>query len=133
MRWQLLAPLGLVLLAGCSGLGGALGGESAEGSWEHRIVVENGYGETQTVTVTVDTDSGGVVNETQEVDPDERWVVTTLSNGTSDGNYSVTVSTTRHGDEVTHEGQVGGGSGATRVVVGEGTVASCSGNVTCYE
>lgn len=127
MRRQVLVALCVLLLAGCSGLGG----ESKE-SWEYRIVVENGYTDAQTVTATVETDGGVVVNETRQVAPGERWVVTTLTDDAGSGNYSVAVSTAAHGEEVTHQAGTAG-SGATRIILGEGHIVSCGGNVTCYQ
>jgi hypothetical protein len=132
MRRQVLVGLGVVLLAGCSGLGAVVDGGSADQSWEYRIVVESGYSDARNVTVSVDTDAGAL-NETKQLAPGEQWVVTTLTDDDAgSGTYAVAVSTAQNGDEVTHEAQTAG-SGVTRIVLGEGRIVSCGGNVTCYQ
>jgi hypothetical protein len=96
-----------------------------------RFVVENGYADTQTVTVTIDTHgSGPVINETRQLTPDEQWVVTTLNESTLQNGYTMTASAER--DAVSHETSTSASvKGATLIVVGESLV-TCEGNLSCY-
>jgi hypothetical protein len=136
MRRRILAAILLISLAGCTGLGVVMDDDPTEEPWNYRVVVENGYYSTAEFTVSLETDAGGrVLNETRSLTPDERWVVTTLSESELEsGEYSVTVSTAEYSRDVTDEGTVAD-AGATLLVVGGATggIVTCGGNVTCYE
>ena len=116
----------LLLFSGCN-----INTGSPPSDGQTRFVVENGYADAQTVTVTIDTHgSGPVINETRQLTPDDQWVVTTLNESTLHNGYTMTTSAER--DAVSHETSTSpSGKGATLVVVG-GSVVTCEGNLSCY-
>ena len=126
-RVAIIAALAVLLLfSGCSIITG-----SPPSDGQTRFVVENGYADAQTVTVTIDTHgSGPVINETRQLTPDEQWVVTTLNESTLHNGYTMTASAER--DAVSHETSTSpSGKGATLIVIG-GSVVTCEGNLSCY-
>lgn len=115
-----------VLLAGCS----SITGPTPHDRGQYRFVIENGYAEAQTVTVTIDTRGGGpVINETRRLTPDERWIVTTLQTSILKNGYTVTVSTDGESSRLESSAT---STGATLLVVGEGYTLRCFGSLTCY-
>ena len=145
MKKQLLLTLCLLLLAGCSGIIGNTPPTSpseTDESWEHRVVVENGYDTTREFTVTLTTKGGhSVVNKTHQVGADERWVATTLTESEhSDQEYRLRVGAAEDGlvsrpINATPQEGVTRISGATLYKFSHsGTeVHECGGNVTCYK
>ncbi|WP_415380895.1 hypothetical protein [Halosimplex sp. TS25] len=144
MKKHLSLALCLLLLAGCSSIGGegphTPTSESNE-PWEYGIAIENGY-ETQEFTVTLMTKSGrSIVNETHRIDSGAQWKATTLTESKHSGqDYLLAISATDEGNPVekeisaTSQETVSYTSGATLYKFGpSGTgVYNCGGNATCY-
>ncbi|WP_135663881.1 hypothetical protein [Halorhabdus rudnickae] len=114
-----------VLCSGCVGITDT----TPDDHGQYRFVVENGYGETQNVTVTIDIHGDGpIINESRRLTPDGQWIVTTRNVSALEGGYTMVASTER---TTVRDETDASGTGATLLVLG-GPIVTCGGDPGCY-